>query len=137
MTNLILATPTDKKISVAKGIIAQHDNGKRFTAVNVKKDGTLRTYRLMSHVQAGLKGGESTTAHKKNLVTLFDVDVNEYRAINLETLLMLQFDGVEPFIFLDTTTADAIAEQSVKVTLFSAAAVAETVLKVVNKAIGQ
>lgn len=135
MTTLIQSLGTVNKQSSIRELIKTHDDGRQFTVVNVKADGTLREYHAMTNVQAGLKGGESTTAHKPNLLTIFDTVANEYRAVNLDTVLFVKIAGKE-FIFLDDATATKIKDTSVSRALNTAAVVADTALRVVRKSIG-
>lgn len=134
MTQLILPATTLEKQAQVRDLIAQYDNGRQFTIVNVKADGTLREYKAMTNVQAGLKGQESTTAHKANLITIFDTVANEYRAVNLDTVLFVSF-GVRSFIFIDEQTAGKIRDVSVSSPLQTAAVITKTALKVINKAL--
>lgn len=135
MTQLILPATTSEKQAQVRDLIAQYDNGKQFTIVNVKADGTLREYKAMTGVNAGLKGNKSTTADKPNLITVFDTVANEYRAINLDTVLFISF-GVRKFIFTDDHTASKIKDLTVARPLDTAANIAKTALNVINKALG-
>lgn len=136
MTQLIVPTNSADKLKIARSILAIEDNGTPFTIVNVKADGTLREYRAMTNVKAGLKGGESTTKDKKNLLSIFDTTVEQYRAVNLDTLVLLSF-GENDYIFTDNATAATIKDMKVARPLDSAAVLADTALKVILKAISQ
>ncbi len=61
-------------------------NGQFFTVKFVKKDGTERVMNARLGVTKHLRGGESTTAHKDNLITVFDLHKKAYRCINLDTV---------------------------------------------------
>jgi len=79
---------TAEKIDLIKST-----NGKFFTAVFTKKDGSLRTMNCRLGVTKHLHGGDSTTKHKENLICVFDTQVGEYRCINLDTLKQLTVNG--------------------------------------------
>lgn len=66
--------------------VIQSTNGKMFTVCFIKKDGTERIMNCRLGVKKHLKGGASTTSHKKNLVTVYDVKAEGYRNINLDTI---------------------------------------------------
>lgn len=134
MTQLVLTKDTAGKRKLVRELVKQYDDGRIFAVVNVKADGNLRHYKAMTNVQAGLKGCESTTAHKPYILTIFDTDVNEYRAVNLDTVLFLKF-GEREFIFLDTATVDKIRDVSVRNSLTTAALSAHIAQSVVTKAI--
>lgn len=135
MTQLILPATLLEKQAQVRDLIAQYDNGKQFTIVNVKADGTLREYRAMTGVKAGLKGQKSTTADKPNLITVFDTVADEYRAINLDTVLFISFGGKRDFIFTDESTAGKIKDKGVSIPLTTAAHIASTALSVIKKSL--
>lgn len=135
MTQLILPATLLEKQAQVRDLIAQYDTGRQFTIVNVKADGTLREYKAMTGVNAGLKGNKSTTSAKPNLITIFDTVANEYRAVNLDTVLFIDF-GARRFIFTDDHTASQIKDLSVARPLDTAANIAKTALNVINKALG-
>ena len=68
-------------------------NGHVFGAKFVKKTGGERVMNCRIGVTSKLKGGVSTTAHKPNLVTVYDMVNKGYRSINLDTLKSLTIDG--------------------------------------------
>lgn len=70
-------------------------NGGIFSASFVKKNGELRRMNCRLKVQKFLQGGKSTTAHKENLVTVYDLKSKGYRSINLQTLISVKFNGSE------------------------------------------
>lgn len=135
MTTMIQSLGAGNKQTTIRDLVKQHDTGRQFTIVNVKADGSLREYRAMTNVQAGLVGGKSTTADKVNLLTIFDTVANAYRAVNLDTVLFIKF-GDKEFIFLDQFTTVKIADKTIAAPLATAAAIADTALKVVHKALG-
>lgn len=74
--------------------IIEASEGKFMTVSFVKKDGTPRKMNCRIGVKSPLKGGDSTTAHKDNLVTVWDVQKNAYRCINLDTVTNITSGGV-------------------------------------------
>ena len=75
--------------------IIETTNGQVFTVWFTKKDGTQRQMNCRTGVQRHLKGGASTTAHKPNLLTVYDMQSGGYRCINLETVHHLRIGGVD------------------------------------------
>jgi hypothetical protein len=76
-----------------------------FSIKFVKKDGSVRDLVCRMGVTSKLKGGESTTAHKPNLMTVWDVANSGYRCINLDTVISARIDGVE-IKFRDTEKSE-------------------------------
>ena len=69
-------------------------NGTKIMTVSfTKKNGEKRVMNCMSKVTKHLRGGESTTAHKDNLTTVWDVQKKAYRCINLDTVDQLKIGG--------------------------------------------
>jgi hypothetical protein len=67
-----------------------------FSVKFVKKDGSIRDLTCRFGVHTPLKGGgESTTSHKNNLMTVWDVQARGYRCVNLDTVISAKIDGVE------------------------------------------
>ena len=61
--------------------------GKIFTARNIKKDGTSRALNGRINVHKGVKGvGMKYNPEDYNLITIFDMQKNEFRTLNFETL---------------------------------------------------
>ena len=76
--------------------IINSSKGKFFSAVFIKKDGTLRTMNCRLGVKKYLKGGELRfSPSKKGLVVVFDRDKKEYRMININTTQSLKVNGKE------------------------------------------
>jgi hypothetical protein len=73
-----------------KRAIIQSTNGKFFTAVFRKKDGTLREMNCRLGVVKHLKGGENTKAHLDQYINVFDAQKGAYRTINLDTLISIK-----------------------------------------------
>ncbi len=69
--------------------------GKIFTATFVKKTGEVRTINCRLGVTKHLRGGTSTTAHKSNLVTVYDMQSKGYRCINLDSLISVTISGIK------------------------------------------
>jgi len=73
-------------------------NGKFATVKFIKKDGSERDMTCRKGVKCKLSGGKSTTAHKPNLVTVYDVNAIDYktktkgayRCINKDTLISIK-----------------------------------------------
>lgn len=64
--------------------------GKIFTARNIKKDGTSRALNGRINVSKGVKGvGMKYNPEDYSLITIFDMQKNEFRTLNLETLYSL------------------------------------------------
>lgn len=59
----------------------------------VKKNGEKRTMNCRLGVTKHLRGGNSTTAHYDNLLTVYDLKINSYRTVNIETLERLTVDN--------------------------------------------
>jgi hypothetical protein len=67
---------------------------KFFTVDFIKKDGSLRVMNCRMGVTKALKGGEKTYNDDDfNYLTVFDVKVNAYRTINLDTIQRLKVNG--------------------------------------------
>jgi hypothetical protein len=68
---------------------------KIFSVVFQKKDGTLREMVCRLGVKKHLKGGElGYDAEALNYLTVFDMQSEEYRTVNLNTLKKIKLDGV-------------------------------------------
>jgi hypothetical protein len=64
-------------------------------AVFIKKDGATRTMSFRVDVKKNLKGGENKVERlDRPYLTVFDMQKNEYRTINLRTLKNITVDGV-------------------------------------------
>ena len=66
---------------------------KIFTITFIKKDGSERVMNCRYKVTKHLRGGVSTTKHISYLTTVYDLQANGYRNINLETVISLKVDG--------------------------------------------
>jgi len=67
--------------------------GKFFTVVFIKKDGTTRTMNCRLGVTKHLKGGLSNLNPEKYL-TVYDVQSEGYRAVNLSTIVSVTCGGI-------------------------------------------
>lgn len=67
-------------------------NGKMFTVIFIKKDGTIRTLNGRLGVTKFLRGGKDTTAHLDEYMNVFDVHQKGYRKINLTTITDLKIN---------------------------------------------
>jgi len=71
-----------------------NSNGRIFSVSFTKKDETLREMTCRLGVKKGVKGiGMSYKPSLKNLINVFDIQKDEHRNINLETLKTLKIDG--------------------------------------------
>lgn len=66
---------------------------KVFTATNIKKDGTERTFNARLDVAKYTKGGANPIAGKENMITVFEMKKKQYRSLNLDTLKELKAGG--------------------------------------------
>ena len=73
-------------------ILAATD-GKFFTVVFTKKDGTVRTINCRTGVKKHLKGGVSTLDASQYL-TVYDLQSEGYRAVNYATIQSVTCNGV-------------------------------------------
>jgi len=67
--------------------------GKIFSAVFVKKDGSIRAINARIGVKINLKGGKNGASDKNALMTVYDMNAKGYRMINLATLQQLKIGG--------------------------------------------
>lgn len=90
--NLQLTTESKRVLLRA---LAQAQDGRVFTVTFTKKDGTLRTLNGRLGVTKHLKGGENTVQHLPQYLTVYDMQKQDYRNVNLDTVLSLKCAGVE------------------------------------------
>ena len=79
------------------------NDGKIFSVVFTKKDGTIRKMVARLGVRKHLKGGElkyDAAAH--NLLPVFDMEKEEYRMINVSTIQEIKVGGTK----IDLATQD-------------------------------
>lgn len=69
---------------------------KIFSVEFIKKDGSLRKMVCRLGVKKHLKGGElGYDAEALNYLTVFDLQSEEYRTINVNTLKTITFEGIK------------------------------------------
>ena len=69
-------------------------NGSIFSVSFIKKNGDLREMTCRLGVTKHLKGGEQAYDPKDyDLITVFDLQAQDYRMINIETLKRITVDG--------------------------------------------
>ena len=73
----------------------KNTNGKFFTCVFVKKDGTLRKMTARIGVKKGLANNGFVREEKDNLVCVYDITAHDFRFINLSTLKSLKCGKLE------------------------------------------
>ena len=68
--------------------------GRFFSCVTLKSDGSYRKWVARTGVKKGVKGvGRKNT--KENLVTVFDMQINQFRTLDTNKLLSFNCDGFE------------------------------------------
>ena len=72
------------------------NDGKIFSVVFTKKDGTIRKMVARLGVRKHLKGGElKYDAASNNLLPVFDMEKEEYRMINVSTIQEIKVGGAK------------------------------------------
>ena len=72
-----------------------NSKGKIFKCVFVKKDGTIRRMVCRLGVTKGVKGtGKPISNVSNSYMTVFDMQKDQFRVINLNTLINLQVGGI-------------------------------------------
>ena len=67
--------------------------GKFFSCVTLKSDGSYRKWVARTGVKKGVKGiGRKNT--KENLVTVFDMQINQFRTLDTNKLLSFKCGGI-------------------------------------------
>lgn len=143
---------TGNKSEAVRKIIRDNYNGRIFRAVNVKADGEIREYRAALNVSKHVKGVGSTTAHKPNLLTIYDmgkasqlgaegisIEGAPYRSFNLETALMLSFTSgnqTTTYLFTDAATVSAIKDDKVRSGVSAAAKTSSTAATILASVLG-
>lgn len=74
--------------------IIEQSNGRFFSVVFIKKDGTERHMVARLGVTKHLKGGQCTL-DKSRYIVAYDVENGGYRSINRDTIISCKLDGVE------------------------------------------
>ena len=70
-----------------------------FSCVFVKKDGSFRTMNCRTGVKKGVKGtGKSISSPSNSYLTVFDMIKDQFRVVNLETVLMINIGGKQYYV---------------------------------------
>ena len=78
--------------------IINRTNGKFFSVTFVKKDGSIRKMTARTGVRKGVKGvGLKFNAEDRNLKVVWSCDAENFRMINLNTILGIKFKGKNYF----------------------------------------
>jgi len=91
----------NEKINLFEAVDAiMNTNGKIFSAVFVKKDGTERAINCRLGVKKDLKGtGLKFDPYDKGLVPVYDMQKRAYRMLNTDTLRSFTFNGVTKEVY--------------------------------------
>jgi hypothetical protein len=82
------------KIIAPSEVIKMVDNGKIFGATFIKKDGTIRVMNCRRGVSKDVTGvGLKFNPQDKQLLGVFDMQKNQHRFINLQTLSQIRHGG--------------------------------------------
>lgn len=82
------------KETLGKESLVKFLGNKIFTAIFRKKDGSLRKMNCRLNVKKHLKGGEKSYKDEDfNYLTVFDLNKNGYRTINLNTIEQIKANG--------------------------------------------
>lgn len=73
------------RLEILNQIVAE-TKGRIFSATFIKKDGTPRNITARLGVHKNQHGGTNTLAGYEQYITVFDMQADGYRALNLETL---------------------------------------------------
>jgi hypothetical protein len=74
--------------NLVEQLLKETANKKIFTVTFVKKDGSIRKMNAMRGVRKGVKGvGHSFNPSEKNLLTVYDMKIKEFRFVNLNDVL--------------------------------------------------
>ncbi len=74
--------------------IINKSKGKIFSAVFLKKDGTIRRMNCRLNVKKGVNGkGMSYDPIKRGLLPVYDMDKKGFRMININTLISFKVNG--------------------------------------------
>lgn len=70
------------------------NNGKFFACEFLRKDGSLRKMSCRTGVKKHLKGGKNNSQKDSNgLIVVWDREVEQYRTLNLETVISINMRG--------------------------------------------
>jgi hypothetical protein len=80
---------------ISKKAIKRLSKGKVFKVSFIKKNGKLRNMSCRLDVKKYLKGGKSTTKNRDDVLTVFDMSLQEYRSIPLNRLCSFQCGDIK------------------------------------------
>ena len=94
------STDQDKWIHISKLESLIHRNkNKIFSCMFIKKDGFLRKMTCRLGVTKGVKGTGKPIHNKSNsYLTVFDIQKDQFRVINLQTMLLIKIGGKEYYV---------------------------------------
>ncbi len=73
---------------IVENLLKETSNKKIFSVTFVKKDGSIRKMNAMRGVRKGVKGvGHSFDPSEKNLLTVYDMQIEAFRFVNLSDVL--------------------------------------------------
>jgi len=73
---------------IVENLLKETSNKKIFSVTFVKKDGSIRKMNAMRGVRKGVKGvGHSFDPSEKNLLTVYDMQIRDFRFVNLNDVL--------------------------------------------------
>lgn len=75
--------------------ILDSTKGKVFSVSFVKKDGTVRDMLCRTEVSKGTVGGVAGHAHKPELYTVYDMQAQGFRCVNLTTVKRIKCGSIE------------------------------------------
>ena len=82
------------RIIAPSEVIKMVNNGRIFGATFIKKDGTIRVMNCRRGVSKGVTGeGLKFNPQDKQLLGVFDMQKNQHRFINLQTLSQIRHGG--------------------------------------------
>ena len=80
----------------AKKVLFDLNDGTIFTAIYIKKNGERRSMNCRKGVKKGITGaGHSYDPRAYNLICVYDMQKQDYRMININTLETLKLHGFE------------------------------------------
>ena len=79
--------------------LIQQNKGKIFSCVFIKKDGSIRTMNCRLGVKKYIKGtGKPISNTSNSYVTVFDLAIDSYRVINVDTITNISIGGDEYYV---------------------------------------
>lgn len=84
------------RIKAGYKLLAQANNGRIFSATYLKTDGSVRSILARRRVKKGVNGkGMRYNAIELAKMPVFDMQKQQFRIINLDTLISFKINGVE------------------------------------------